>query len=89
MIDIWDKVCLPMDDIIVPLAELPDPENDNGDSHMTLKELEQKWNNIALGILSENHSQKCIDNAVKPSYIILGSFALKCYRIYCNIEIHS
>ncbi|KAG7200885.1 hypothetical protein KM043_003248 [Ampulex compressa] len=51
----WRKERLPIDEISVPLAELPDPESDNGDSHMTLKELEQKWNNLALGTLSENH----------------------------------
>jgi hypothetical protein len=53
--DEWKKDKLPVDEILVPLNELPDPESDNGDSHMTLKELEQKWNNLALGTLSENH----------------------------------
>ena len=53
--EIWHKERLPIDDIVVPNQELPDPESDNGDSHMTLKELEQKWNNLALGTLSENH----------------------------------
>ncbi|XP_012270578.1 anaphase-promoting complex subunit 13 [Orussus abietinus] len=51
----WRKERLPIDEILVPISELPDPESDNGDSHMTLKELEQKWNNLALGTLSENH----------------------------------
>lgn len=51
----WRKERLPIDEISVPIAELPDPESDNGDSHMTLKELEQKWNNLALSTLSENH----------------------------------
>ncbi|XP_014215875.1 anaphase-promoting complex subunit 13 [Copidosoma floridanum] len=51
----WRKDKLPLDEILVPASELPDPESDNGDSHMTLKELEQKWNNLALGTLSENH----------------------------------
>lgn len=53
--DEWRKEKLPIDDISVPLVELPDPENDNGDSHMTLKELEQKWSNLALGTFSENY----------------------------------
>ncbi|XP_058794474.1 anaphase-promoting complex subunit 13 [Phymastichus coffea] len=53
--DEWRKDTLPVDEILVPVSELPDPESDNGDSHMTLKELEQKWNNLALGTLSENH----------------------------------
>ncbi|OXU16364.1 hypothetical protein TSAR_007343 [Trichomalopsis sarcophagae] len=48
----WRKDKLPIDEILVPISELPDPESDNGDSHMTLKELEQKWNNLALGTLS-------------------------------------
>ncbi|KAL6262663.1 hypothetical protein P5V15_005456 [Pogonomyrmex californicus] len=51
----WRKERLPIDDISTPVAELPDPESDNGDSHMTLKELEQKWNNLALSSLSDNH----------------------------------
>jgi hypothetical protein len=53
--DAWREDQLPNDDIYVPPAELPDPEADNGDSHMTLKEQEQKWTDIALGILSEQH----------------------------------
>lgn len=53
--DAWREDRLPNDDINVPPAELPDPEADNGDSHMTLKEQEQKWTDIALGILSEHH----------------------------------
>ncbi|XP_032686592.1 anaphase-promoting complex subunit 13 [Odontomachus brunneus] len=51
----WRKEKLPIDDISTPVAELPDPESDNGDSHMTLKELEQRWNNLALSTLSDNH----------------------------------
>lgn len=52
--DAWRKDKLPLDEITVPLSELPDPESDNGDSHLTLRELEQKWNNLALESLSEN-----------------------------------
>ncbi|CAB0027924.1 unnamed protein product [Trichogramma brassicae] len=51
----WRKDKLPIDDILVPVNELPDPESDNGDCYMTLKEIEQKWNNLALGTLSETH----------------------------------
>jgi hypothetical protein len=53
--DAWRENQLPSDDINVPPAELPDPEADNGDSHMTLREQEQKWTDLALGILSEQH----------------------------------
>ena len=60
----WRKDKLPVDDISVPLIELPDPENDNGDSYMTLREIEQKWSNLALGTLSENHL-----NSPTPSHI--------------------
>lgn len=51
----WREDRLPSEDICVPPSELPDPEADNGDSHMTLKEQEQKWGDIALGVLSEQH----------------------------------
>lgn len=53
--DAWREELLPHDDINVPPAELPDPEADNGDSHMTLKEQEQKWTDIALCTLCEHH----------------------------------
>lgn len=51
--DAWREEVLPNDDISVPTNELPDPEADTGDVHLTLKEQEQKWSDIALGILSE------------------------------------
>lgn len=51
--DAWREEVLPNDDILVPMNELPDPEADTGDVHLTLKEQEQKWADIALGILSE------------------------------------
>lgn len=52
--DDWRADKLPKDDINVPLHELPDPEADTGDIHLTLKEQEQKWTDIALSALSEH-----------------------------------
>lgn len=54
--DAWREDKLPCDDIEVPPFELPDPEADNGDSHLTLKEQEQKWTDIGLTVPTE-HSQ--------------------------------
>lgn len=51
----WREEKLPKEQIDVPANELPDPEADNGDSHMTVKEQEQKWLDLALGTLSEQH----------------------------------
>lgn len=51
----WREDKLPNDDIDVPPSELPDPDADNGDSHVTVKEQEQKWTDLALGQLSETH----------------------------------
>ncbi|RZF43413.1 hypothetical protein LSTR_LSTR001674 [Laodelphax striatellus] len=53
--DEWREEELPHNDINVPLAELPDPEADNGDSHMTLKEADAKWTDLALSILNDQH----------------------------------
>ncbi|XP_044742346.1 anaphase-promoting complex subunit 13 [Chrysoperla carnea] len=54
----WREDELPNDDITVPCSELPDPEADNGDTHLTLKEQEQKWTDIGLmNILNEQHHQ--------------------------------
>lgn len=52
--DAWRADKLPEDDIKVPPHELPDPEADSGDIHLTLKEQEQKWTDIALSALSEH-----------------------------------
>lgn len=52
--DAWRADELPEDIIKVPLYELPDPEADTGDIHLTLKEQEQKWTDIALSTLSEH-----------------------------------
>uniref|UniRef100_A0A1L8DCU8 Anaphase-promoting complex subunit 13 n=1 Tax=Nyssomyia neivai TaxID=330878 RepID=A0A1L8DCU8_9DIPT len=48
----WRQDELPHDQIIVPVENLPDLEADNGDSHLTLKEQEQKWNDLALSSLA-------------------------------------
>ncbi|KAK6635662.1 hypothetical protein RUM44_000916 [Polyplax serrata] len=45
----WREEKLSKNLIDVPPSELPDPEADNGDSHMTIKEQEQKWSDLALG----------------------------------------
>lgn len=43
---------LPNDQITVPSENLPDPEADNDSSHLTLKEQEQKWSDLALSSLA-------------------------------------
>ena len=48
----WLSDVLPNDQIIVPSEKLPDPEADNSDSHLTLKEQEQKWTDLALSSLA-------------------------------------
>ncbi|XP_069364737.1 rRNA-processing protein UTP23 homolog isoform X2 [Maniola hyperantus] len=39
----WKAEKLPDEDIQVPLEELPDPEADSADSHLTLKEQSMRW----------------------------------------------
>lgn len=39
----WRAEQLPHEDIQVPLEELPDPEADSADSHLTLKEQSMRW----------------------------------------------
>lgn len=51
--DEWRSDRLPRDDVLVPCDELPDPEADTGDAHLTLREQEQKWADIALGALAD------------------------------------
>lgn len=48
----WRLDELPHDPIIVPSDKLPDPESDTADSHLTLKEQEQKWTDLALSTLA-------------------------------------
>lgn len=52
----WIADELPFDHILVPSDKLPDPEADNGDSHLTLKEQEQKWTDLALSSLAPDLS---------------------------------
>ncbi|CAH1983038.1 unnamed protein product [Acanthoscelides obtectus] len=52
--DAWRSDTLPDDDISVPTWELPDPEADTGDIHLTLREQEQKWGDIMLVKLGEH-----------------------------------
>lgn len=39
----WRAEKLPHEDVLVPLEELPDPEADSVDSHLTLKEQSLRW----------------------------------------------
>ena len=45
---------LPVDDISVPIGELPDPESDSGNSGETLRQLENKWTDLALTGLADS-----------------------------------
>ena len=47
---------LPDDDISVPLCELPDPDADNGASGESVRQQENKWNDLALNDLVGAHS---------------------------------
>lgn len=51
--DAWREDKLPNDDVDVPASELPDPEADTADAHLSLREQEQKWTDIALGQLND------------------------------------
>ncbi|XP_077285859.1 anaphase-promoting complex subunit 13 [Arctopsyche grandis] len=51
--DAWREDELPHDDVLVPIDELPDPEADSADSHLTLKEQTQKWQDVAPNFLAE------------------------------------
>ncbi|CAM1307676.1 Uncharacterised protein g4663 [Pycnogonum litorale] len=52
----WREDKIPDEDIAIPVQELPDPEPDNGNNNDTLKEQEQKWNDIGLGQLHERRT---------------------------------
>ncbi|CAK8677744.1 anaphase-promoting complex subunit 13-like [Clavelina lepadiformis] len=39
----WATDKLPLEDVEVPLDELPEPEQDNGNSKETINEMERKW----------------------------------------------
>lgn len=51
--DEWRCDKLPTDDIEVPAHELSDPEADTADSHISLKDQEQKWTDVNLNSLIE------------------------------------
>ena len=54
--DAWKREKLPEEDIAVPLAELPDPEADNGAQGESMKEQENKWTDLGLNQLAESTS---------------------------------
>ena len=56
MEDAWKREKLPEEDIAVPLAELPDPEADNGAQGESMKEQENKWTDLGLNQLAESTS---------------------------------
>ncbi len=43
---------LPDEDVAVPIAELPDPEADNGAAGESMREQENKWTDLGLQRLS-------------------------------------
>lgn len=49
--DAWRSEQLPHEDISVPMNELPDPEADSGDSHLTINQQENRWTDLALSSL--------------------------------------
>jgi len=49
----WREDRLPNEDIAVPQMELPELEPENGNTHETLKEQEQKWTDLGLATLQE------------------------------------
>ena len=57
LLDVVDKAWiddkLPMEDVAVPLMELPEAEPDNGQTNETLSEQEQKWTDLALDTLHQ------------------------------------
>ena len=52
--DSWRKDKLPLDDIMVPVAELPDPEADNGQTGDSLRQQENKWTDLALHTIQDS-----------------------------------
>ena len=47
---------LSIEDIPVPLSELPDPESDAGNPGETLRQQENKWTDLSLTGLAETFS---------------------------------
>jgi len=54
--DEWRKETLSIEDIPVPLSELPDPESDAGNPGETLRQQENKWTDLSLTGLAETFS---------------------------------
>jgi len=53
--DSWRQENLSFDEIVVPVKELPDPEADASDAHLTLTQQDTKWPDLALSnILTDN-----------------------------------
>lgn len=53
--DTWRQENLSFDEIVVPIKELPDPEADATDAHLTLTQQDTKWTDLALSnILSDS-----------------------------------
>ena len=48
---------LPLDDINVPVSELPDPEADNGQTE-SLRQQESKWTDLALNTIQDNATDR-------------------------------
>jgi len=57
-----DMCSLPNEEISVPLIQLPDPEPDNGNPLETLKDLELKWNDLALNRILYNQQNHYFNN---------------------------
>ena len=53
----WRKERLPLDDINVPVSELPDPEADNGQTE-SLRQQESKWTDLALNTIQDNTTDR-------------------------------
>jgi len=53
--DSWRRDKLPLDDIMIPVAELPDPEADNGQTGDSLRQQENKWTDLALQSIQDSH----------------------------------
>ncbi|VVC27938.1 Apc13p [Cinara cedri] len=57
--DPWREENLSFDEIVVPIKELPDPEADATEAHLTLTQQDTKWTDLAL-------SKILIDNPLPP-----------------------
>uniref|UniRef100_A0A182MLP5 1-phosphatidylinositol-3-phosphate 5-kinase n=1 Tax=Anopheles culicifacies TaxID=139723 RepID=A0A182MLP5_9DIPT len=85
----WIADELPFDHIQVPCDKLPDPEADNGDSHLTLKEQEQKWTDLALTSLAPDLSvteqtKRSYKNTDLHKFWMPDSTSIECYD--CSVK---